>query len=94
MAQYKVFQLNEYETYTDGVSTFRVGNRNGVWVEDITLTPLGFAGSFLTDWTYMVYIGSVGTTIYRQGVTSLKFVVDQSIDGGSNWTNLITYPET
>lgn len=42
--------MAQYVTYTDGTSTFRDGVRNGAYVIDKTITPLGFAGVENTDW--------------------------------------------
>ena len=41
----------QYVTYTDGISTFRDGVRNGAYVIDKALTPLAFAGVENIDWT-------------------------------------------
>ena len=40
----------QYRYYTDGVGTYRDGVRNGMFVVDKELTPLGFDGVEDTDW--------------------------------------------
>lgn len=40
----------QYVEYTDGIDTFRDGVRNGAYVIDKKLTPLGFNGIEDTDW--------------------------------------------
>ena len=40
----------QYKTFTDGISTLRIGVRGGALVKDIELTALGFAGVKNTDW--------------------------------------------
>jgi uncharacterized protein (TIGR02145 family) len=39
-----------YVTFTDGVTTFRKGVRNGSFVIDLALTPTGFTGTQGIDW--------------------------------------------
>lgn len=42
--------MEQYVIYTDGVSTFRDGVRNGYYVIDKALTPTAFAGTEGIDW--------------------------------------------
>lgn len=42
--------MTQYVTYTDGVDTFRDGVRDGTYVIDKALTPLGFGGTEGIDW--------------------------------------------
>lgn len=40
----------QYQTFTDGISTFRQGVRSGYFILDQTITELGFSGVENTDW--------------------------------------------
>ena len=40
----------QYRTYTDGIDTFRDGVRDGSYVIDKVIGPLGFAGTEGVDW--------------------------------------------
>jgi hypothetical protein len=42
--------MAQYVIYTDGVTIYRDGVRNGAYVIDVTLTVTGFAGVENVDW--------------------------------------------
>jgi len=40
----------QYQEYTDGIDTFRDGVRNGSYVIDKALDPIGFSGLINVNW--------------------------------------------
>ena len=42
--------MNQYRVYTDLISTFRAGVRDGFFVIDMALTATGFSGLEDIDW--------------------------------------------
>lgn len=46
--------MDQYRVYTDNISTFRTGVRNGAFVVDIEITATGFAGTINVDWRNIV----------------------------------------
>ena len=42
--------MEKYDYYSDGISIFRQGIRNGLFVVDTIDTALGWAGAENTDW--------------------------------------------
>jgi hypothetical protein len=46
----------QYQEYTDGVDTFRDGVRNGKWVIDVVIGPLGFGVGAVenVDWENII----------------------------------------
>lgn len=42
--------MAQYVEYTDGINTVRDGVRDGEYVLDYIITPLGFAGTKGIDW--------------------------------------------
>ena len=48
--------MDGYHYYSDGISIFREGIRNGHFVIDTVLTAIGWAGVENTDWENLISI--------------------------------------
>jgi hypothetical protein len=100
MAQYVTYNPDTYVEYTDGVSTFRQGSRDGNFVTDQVITLTGFDGTEGVDWENIeeiTYSGSTG--IWRDGVRGGMFVIDTAITGtgfagaeNTDWGNIDSLP--
>jgi len=99
MAQYDEYD-NNIEELTDGTDTMRVGEIGDLYVIDMELTPLGFAGAQNTDWTRIIsFDKGLGNPIYRHGVRDNNWVIDNELTAtgfagtiGVDWANILTIP--
>lgn len=97
--QYKYFINGEYSVLTDPENSVkaRIGVRNYSFVEDLTLTEIGFSGFSNTDWTN---VNTIASKIYnskkcREGIRDGDYVIDIELtetgfDGIENtdWENV------
>jgi hypothetical protein len=81
MGQYSVYTTGVLTTYTDGVDTFRDGERGGNYVIDKALTPTGFAGAENTDWINREtqHADNGGLDVFRDGVRNGGYVIDETL---------------
>ena len=97
--QYCIYNDLEYDEFTDGIDTFRTGNRDNSFVIDKALNTTGFAGVEGVDWEEVEYATTgPATGAVRDGYRDNKYVVDTEISvtgfsGTENidWVNLQTH---